>query len=156
MPHPTLAELAKMFDHSGTKLIVNQAEIDGAMAFDGFFSGGHIKNDYENLTFETVSGDTELIPGVELLEVPGHSFGQMAMKVDLPNDGTMIFCSDSIYLEESIEQRHWGSVVWDNREWLASLDKLLKIRDETDATLVFGHDSAQMTQLRTGVGNYYS
>ncbi|CAG7619474.1 N-acyl homoserine lactonase family protein [Leucobacter soli] len=154
--HMDHAGNAKLFDRDGTRFIVNQAELDGAMGFDGFFQGGHIKNDYQHIDFETVTGDVELIPGVKLLEVPGHSFGQMALQVDLPKDGTMIFTSDAVYLEETIEQRHWGSVVWDNRAWLNSLDKILKIRDETDATLVFGHDSGQMTQLRTGAGNYYS
>ena len=35
------------------------------------FTGAHLKTDYEGLNFETVSGDTEFLPGVTLIETPG-------------------------------------------------------------------------------------
>jgi glyoxylase-like metal-dependent hydrolase (beta-lactamase superfamily II) len=147
---------AKMFDNGHTQLLVNEIELTEAMAFDGFFSGGHIKSDYESLTFQTVTGDVEIVPGVTLLETPGHTWGTMSLKVDLPNDGTMIFTSDAVYLEETLEQRHWGSVVWDNRAWLQSVDKLVAIAEKENATMVFGHDAGQMATLRHGPDAYYS
>lgn len=146
---------AKLFDNGHTDLIVHEAEWRGASAFDGLFSGGHIKADYAHLPFRTVTGDTELLPGVHVLETPGHTWGTMSLYVDLPEDGPMIFTSDSIYLEESITDRNWGSAVWDSRAWLASVDKILALRDRTRATVVYGHDSRQMSMLRTGDAAYY-
>lgn len=154
--HMDHAGNAKFFDNGHTALYVNETELTEAKAIPGFFAGGHIKADFETLPFQTFSGDTEILPGVTLLEVPGHSWGTTAMQVDLPNDGTIIFTSDAIYLEETIEQRHWGSVVWDNRAWYRSVDKLLAIAEKTDAQLVFGHDAAQMGALRTSEHGYYS
>ncbi|WP_285362892.1 N-acyl homoserine lactonase family protein [Microbacterium sp. LMC-P-041] len=147
---------AKLFDNGHTRLVVNETELTEALAFDGFFSGGHIKRVYEGLTFDTVSGDVEIVPGVTLLETPGHTWGTMSLKVDLPNDGPMIFTSDAVYLEESLEQRHWGSAVWDNRAWLRSVDRLVAIAEKENATMVFGHDAAQMATLRHGPDAFYS
>lgn len=147
---------AKLFDNGHTQLIVNETEWREARAFDGFFSGGHIKADYENLDFQTVSGDIEIVPGVSLIETPGHTWGMMSLMVDLPNDGPIIFTSDAVYLEESLEQRHWGAVVWDNRAWLSSVDKLLALQEKTGAMMVFGHDSQQIATLRTSPGSFYS
>jgi N-acyl homoserine lactone hydrolase len=154
--HMDHAGNAKLFDNGHTRLVVHETELKEALEFDGFNIGGHIKADYEKLIFDTVKGDTEIIPGVTLLETPGHTWGTMSLQIDLPNDGTMIFTSDAIYLEETLEQRHWGTVVWDNRKWLESVDKILRVAQQTDATMVFGHDSKQLSTLRTSPDSYYS
>ncbi|MCA1696171.1 MAG: hypothetical protein LC749_16430, partial [Actinobacteria bacterium] len=46
-----------------------------AFGIEGPCSGGHLKADYENLSFETIAGDTEILPGVTLLQTPGHTPG---------------------------------------------------------------------------------
>ena len=59
------------------------------------------RSDYEGLEFETVSGDTGFLPWVTLIETPGHTPGTMALRVDLANEGTMLFTSDAIYMGDS-------------------------------------------------------
>jgi N-acyl homoserine lactone hydrolase len=72
-----------MFQGNGPRLVVNDKEREFALGFEGLFTGAHLKTDYEGLDFETVSGDTEFLPGVTLIEAPGHTPGTMALKVDL-------------------------------------------------------------------------
>ena len=91
----------KMFEGTNAKLVCHQREKDFAFNFDGLFTGAHLKTDYEGLEFETVSGDTEILPGVTLLETPGHTIGCMSMQVELPDSGTMIFTSDAVYMGDS-------------------------------------------------------
>jgi N-acyl homoserine lactone hydrolase len=89
------------FAGTGPRLVCNDKEKAWAFGYPGEFNGAHLKADYEGLEFETVSGDTEFLPGVTFIEAPGHTPGTMAMKVDLPETGTMIFTSDALCMGES-------------------------------------------------------
>jgi glyoxylase-like metal-dependent hydrolase (beta-lactamase superfamily II) len=61
----------------------------------------------------------------------------------------MIFTSDAVYMKASYGPPPVGAaIVWDNQAWLRSVDKLRGIAERTDATLVFGHDPDQWSQLR--------
>lgn len=148
---------AQMFRGTPARLVCHQKEYDFGFGFDGPASGGHLKADYADLAWETVSGDTEILPGVTLLEAPGHTAGCMAMQVDLPDSGTMIFTSDAVYLGKA-----YGPPVvpqagpYDMAQFLSSVAKLRAIQERTDATMVFGHDAAQMRELRVAPQGYYT
>lgn len=138
-----------MFRNSSVRLVCHQDEYDGAFGFDGPFLGAHLKADYEGLKFDTVRGDTEILPGVTLIETPGHTWGTMSMRVDLPDTGTMIFTSDAVYMSDSYGPPPTpAAIVWDGQKWLSSVEKLRSIAEQTDATMVFGHDPEQIHQLR--------
>lgn len=140
---------AGMFKDTGAKLIVNDKEKEFAFGFDGLFTGAHLKTDYEDLDLETVSGDTELLPGITLLEAPGHTPGTMAMQVDLPDTGTMIFTSDAIYMGDSYGPPVTpAAIVNDLTAFYASVEKIRGVAERTDATVVFGHDAQQLRSLR--------
>ena len=61
----------KMFEGTNAKLVCHEREKDFAFNFDGLFTGAHLKTDYEGLEFETVSGDTEFLPGRHAAGDPG-------------------------------------------------------------------------------------
>jgi len=148
---------AKMFGNTGAKLVCHQREKDFAFGFDGLFTGAHLKTDYEGLEFETVSGDTEFLPGVTLIETPGHTVGCMSMQVDLPDTGTMIFTSDAVYLGESYGPPATPAAIVNNLEdFYASVEKLRGIEQRTGAQMVFGHDAEQIKQLRTAPKDSYT
>ena len=71
------------------------------------------------------------------------------MQVDLPDTGTMIFTSDAVYMGDS-----WGppatpaAIVNDMEQFYSSVEKLRGIQEQTNATMVFGHDAEQIHQLR--------
>ena len=79
----------------------SKSEHDFAFGYDGVFKGGHLKSDYDGLKWETVDGNAEILPGVTLIQVPGHTAGTMAMQVDLPDTGTMLFTSDAVFMGDT-------------------------------------------------------
>lgn len=94
---------------------------------------------------------------MSVIHTPGHTWGTMSLQLDLENDGTKIFTSDAVYLQES-----WGppavgaAIVWDNVRWLESVEKLRGIADRTGAEVIFGHDAEQRKSLRLAPDGYYS
>lgn len=141
---------AQFFKDSSAKLVVSKAEKDFAQNFEGPFNGAHLKVDYEGLEFDTVEGDTEILPGVTLLQTPGHTVGTMSMQVELEDTGTMIFTSDAVYMGDSYGTPAIpAGIVANLEDWFTSVEKLKGIQEKTDATMVFGHDAEQIHQLRT-------
>lgn len=146
-----------MFKNTNAKLVCHQKEKDFAFGFEGLFTGAHLKTDYEDLNFETVSGDTEILPGVTLLETPGHTVGCMSMQVDLPDSGTMIFTSDAVYMGDSYGPPVTpAAIVNDMGQFFESVEKLRGIQERTNATMVFGHDPDQIHQLRVAPEGSYT
>jgi glyoxylase-like metal-dependent hydrolase (beta-lactamase superfamily II) len=147
--HQDHAGNLRLLADAGAKVMCSKDELDGALGFEGPYQGAHIKSDYEGVEFETFSGDIEIVPGVRVLQSPGHTWGMCSLQVDLPKSGTILFTSDAVYRSEN-----WGppvvgsSIVWDNRAWESSLERLRTIANRTDAMLVFGHDGEQMDELR--------
>jgi glyoxylase-like metal-dependent hydrolase (beta-lactamase superfamily II) len=145
-----------MFAKTGAKLICNDKEKEFAFGYEGVFNGAHLKTDYEGLDFQTVSGDTELLPGVTLIEAPGHTPGTMSMKVDLPESGSMIFTSDAVYMGDSYGPPSTpAAIVNDLSAWYASVEKIRGLAEKSDATVVFGHDAAQLRSMRLAPTGFY-
>ncbi|MBO2449909.1 N-acyl homoserine lactonase family protein [Actinomadura barringtoniae] len=154
------------FDHAGnvrqfagtsTRLVCNDKEKEFAFGISGAFEGAHLKSDYEGLDFETVSGDTEILPGVTLVEAPGHTPGTMAMAVDLPDTGMMIFTSDAVYLGDSYGPPATpAAIVNDLGAWYSSVEKIRLLAEKNDATVVFGHDADQLRGMRRAPEGFYS
>lgn len=146
----------RMFASTGARLVCNDKEKEFAFGFPGAYSGAHLKADYEGLEFETVSGDTELLPGVTLIEAPGHTPGTMAMRVDLPESGTMIFTSDAVYMGDSYGPPATpAAIVNDLAAWYASVEKIRTIAERGDAKVIFGHDAEQLWAMRRAPDGFY-
>ena len=147
----------RTFAGSGARLVCNDKEKEFAFGYDGAFNGAHLKADYEGLDFETVSGDVEFLPGVTLLEAPGHTPGTMSMQVELADSGTMIFTSDAIYMGDSYGPPATpAAIVNDLGAWYSSVEKIRGIAEKTDATVVFGHDADQLRSLRLAPEGFYT
>jgi N-acyl homoserine lactone hydrolase len=139
----------RMFEKTGARLVCNDKEKEFAFGYDGLFNGAHLKAYYEGLDFETVSGDAEFLPGVTLLEAPGHTPGTMSMQVELADSGTMIFTSDAIYMGDSYGPPATpAAIVNDLGAWYSSVEKIRGIAEKTDAMVIFGHDAAQLRGMR--------
>jgi N-acyl homoserine lactone hydrolase len=147
----------RTFAGSGARLVCNDKEKEFAFGYDGAFNGAHLKADYEGLDFETVSGDVEFLPGVTLLEAPGHTPGTMSMQVELADSGTMIFTSDAIYMGDSYGPPATpAAIVNDLGAWYSSVEKIRGIAEKTDATVIFGHDADQLRGLRLAPEGFYT
>ena len=107
----------------------------------------------KDLTYIEVSGDTQLFPGLTLLETPGHTPGQMSLLVELPESGTVILTSDTISRPEELQQGFAG--YW--REDLAerSARRLMALADDREAFVIFGHCPRQWPTLKK-IPDFYS
>ena len=69
-----------------------------------------IKRPFEGIEMTTVSGETEIIPGVRVFETFGHSPGHQSVEVDTKN-GSYICCGDSLFVLDNlnpIEEIHYN------------------------------------------------
>lgn len=148
---------ARMFDNGKTRLIAHSNELEGVKSLNGKDAGAHLFSEFSELNIAPISGDTEIVPGVSVIETPGHTWGTMSLRIDLPNDGTKIFTSDAIYLEESYGPPAAGAaIVWDNLQWLESVEKIRKISRASNAEVIFGHDEHQVERIRWAPDSYYT
>ena len=147
----------RMFEGTNATLVCNDKELEFATGYPGAFNGAHLKADYQGLSFQTVSGDAEFLPGVTFLHAPGHTVGTMSMQVDLADSGTMIFTSDAIYMGDSYGPPSTpAAIVNDLTAWYSSVEKIRGIAERTDATVVFGHDAEQLRSMRRAPEESYT
>ena len=97
-----------------------------------------------------VDGDTELLPGLELIETSGHVPGHQSVLVRLPRTGTVLLTIDAVAFSKDFtrDEQDVGSAP-DAAAVYASTIKLLDLAEREHAGLViFGHDHAQWNELR--------
>ncbi|WP_027482353.1 N-acyl homoserine lactonase family protein [Deinococcus pimensis] len=95
-----------------------------------------------------VDGDTELLPGLELIETSGHVPGHQSVLVRLPGTGAVILTVDAVPFREHFTRDGTGGGP-DDEAVRASVVKLMDLAErEQDALVVFGHDRAQWETLR--------
>jgi N-acyl homoserine lactone hydrolase len=96
--------------------------------------------DLPEIEYRFVDGDTELLPGIELVATPGHAAGHQSVVVrGLANTGTLILTADAAHTHREFEEELVAGTE-DDAELLASIRKLKRIRDAEDATIVTCHD----------------
>ncbi len=102
--------------------------------------------DWPDRDYLLVDDDTEIGPGFHVLLVPGHTIGQLAFLLELPNTGTVLLTSDAISRPAEIEERF--ATAPHPRRARASAERLMKLAEETDAFVIYGHDPEQWKWLK--------
>lgn len=100
----------------------------------------------EGLRYELIEGEPELFPGVQVILTPGHAPSHQSLLLRL-SEGNVILCSDAIFLQDNLDHDAWGGYA-DPDEARSSAQKLLRIAQEENAMLIYGHDPAQWETLR--------
>jgi N-acyl homoserine lactone hydrolase len=98
-----------------------------------------------------VDGDTQLLPGLELIETSGHVPGHQSVLVRLPKTGAMLLPIDAVPFGAGFtrDEQADGSDP-DAKAIRASTMKLLDLVEREQIGLViFGHDQAQWDTLKT-------
>src|SRR2546423_5610480 len=97
-----------------------------------------------------VDGDTELLPGLELIETSGHVPGHQSVLVRLPHTGPVLLTIDAVARQESFTpDRQAGPRDVDGAGAIASTRKLLNLAEREQVSLViFGHDGEQWATLK--------
>jgi N-acyl homoserine lactone hydrolase len=97
--------------------------------------------DLPELNYRLIEGDQELLPGIELVVTPGHAPGHQSLVLrGLENTGTVILTSDAAHTHIEFEEERVDGTP-DPETILASIQKLKRIRDAENATLLLNHDA---------------
>ena len=105
-----------MYDHCGNakrlpnaRFIVQQKELEYAGNPHPLFAGAYHSSLFENIHFDVIDGDYELMAGIDLIFTPGHSAGCQSVAVDTEVGKTIItgFCC----LEENFSAPSAGAWV---------------------------------------------
>jgi N-acyl homoserine lactone hydrolase len=112
--------------------------------------------DHPSLRYRLIDGDTELLPGLTLLETSGHAPGHQSVLVRLPQTGLILLTIDAVMLQRLFtpDRKKWP--IDDNEEQLrASTRKLLELVErEQVALVIFGHDGQQWQTLKRAPDYY--
>jgi N-acyl homoserine lactone hydrolase len=106
---------------------------------------GPLFESYQERIREVEEG-VQIIPGVEILDAPGHSAGTIAVKVDT-DDGIAVVTGDSIQNATVAVERRNALVFWSDEIATRTIDKLVKIAD----VIYPGHDQAFRIDARNNV-----
>lgn len=96
-----------------------------------------------------VDGDTELLPGLELIETGGHVPGHQSVLLRLPETGAVLLTADAVPFAEGFTRDATGDGSPDGEAMRASTVKLLELAErERVGLVIFGHDAAQWEGLK--------
>jgi N-acyl homoserine lactone hydrolase len=98
-----------------------------------------------------VDGDTELLPGLELIETSGHVPGHQSVLVRLPKTGTVLLPIDAVPFSAGFTRDAQDDPENPDAAAIrASTIKLLELVEREQIGLViFGHDNPQWATLKT-------
>ena len=97
-----------------------------------------------------VDGDTELLPGLELIETSGHVPGHQSVLVRLPKTGAIVLTVDAVPFGEGFTRNAQDDGNNPDAEAIrASTTKLIDLVErEHIALVIFGHDIEQWKGLK--------
>jgi N-acyl homoserine lactone hydrolase len=150
-------------DHAGYHDVFTRAELVVQHDHYALARGGHARYaaarahwDHPALRYRLIEGDTELLPGLLLIETSGHAPGHQSVLVHLPQTGKVLLAIDAVVLQRlfTADRRAWPTD--DNEEQLrASTRKLLDLVErEHVALVIFGHDGEQWQTLKKAPAYY--
>lgn len=110
---------------------------------------------HANSRFDTVDGDVELAPGIQLIHTPGHAIGHYSVLVRFANRKPMLFTIDAAYTKRSLLTLCQSSFHIDPVAGVNSMKRLRDLAKDLDADLMFSHDAESFASYRTG-RDFYS
>ena len=99
-----------------------------------------------------VDEDFDLGPGFKVLHAPGHTPGELALLIDLPETGSVLLTSDAISRESEVAEGCLDST--NPEEALATAHRILKLAKDRDAFVIYGHGPEQWGQLKKAPESY--
>ncbi|CDZ69511.1 AttM/AiiB family protein [Neorhizobium galegae bv. orientalis] len=98
---------------------------------------------------DPVSGDRDVFGdgSVTMLAMPGHTKGETALLVKLPQSGPVLLSGDVVHFEEQIGNNGVPPFNIDRAESLASMERMNRIAKQLNAKLVVQHDANDISKL---------
>ena len=150
-------------DHTGyhaaftnAELIVQRQHYELARSGYRRFAATRSQWDHPALRYRLVEGDTQLLPGLELIETSGHVPGHQSVLVHLPETGPVLLTIDAVTQQRSFTpDREAGPLDEDEEMLRASTRKLLNlVQREQVPLIIFGHDGEQWQTLKKAPDYY--
>lgn len=144
-------------DHAGHHEAFTNAQFVMQRAHDAAARGGLERLaivrphwDAPGLRYRLIDGDTELLPGLTLIETSGHVPGHQSVLVRLPHTGPVLLAIDAVSLQSLFTPDRAATPNDADAEGVrTSTRKLLDIAEREHAALVvFGHDGVQWRTLK--------
>ncbi len=93
-------------------------------------------------TLSLFTGQSTLAPGIELIEVGGHTPGQLIVTVAAPDGDTAVLASDALHFYEEVERDRPFAITADLPAMYRAYDTLAQLASQPGTHLVAGHDPA--------------
>jgi glyoxylase-like metal-dependent hydrolase (beta-lactamase superfamily II) len=152
--HLHLDHAGGLYHFAGTEtpVYVHRRELEHAYLSAKSSAGdiAYFAPDFDHdLNWQIVHGDRQLLAGIDLLHIPGHSPGLLGAHIERDKTDLLI-AGDEAFLAENYEegQEMASSLVSDSRDWEQSRRKLLDIERRTGATVLYGHDMENFEELQ--------
>ena len=143
------------FDGTDVPVYVHEREIEFAYLSAKTPAGAnaYLAADFDHdLNWQVVHGseDRQLLPGIELLHLPGHTPGLLGARLETEAHGTVLIAGDVAFLRANYEEDApmGASLVVDSVAQQSSRRRLQELERRTDATVLCGHDPHQVETLR--------
>lgn len=138
------------FEGTDTPIYVHEEELKfayySAKSREG--SIAYVSEDFDrDLNWHVVHRERQLVEGIELLHLPGHTPGLLGALVDTAPP--LLIAGDEAFFETNYreEQEMGASLLWGSRAWAESLRKLQDVERRHGATVLFGHDRNQIEAI---------
>jgi len=93
-------------------------------------------------TLSLFTGRSTLAAGIELVEVGGHTPGQLIVNVAAPGGDTVVLASDALHFYEEVERDRPFAILADLPGMYLAYDTLAQLASQPGTHLVAGHDPA--------------
>lgn len=145
-------------DHSGNhdlfgnaEFVIQRRHYELAKAGHPRFAANRAAWDHPSLRYRLIDGDTELVPGVELLETSGHVPGHQSVLVRLPLRGAVLLAADAVMHRSMADPETREMFITDMDDEPAIRRSTRKVSEvaerESVVFVVYGHDSEQWATL---------
>jgi len=144
------------FEGTETPIVVHEQELKYAYysaktdAGDDAYLAGDFDRD---LNWTPVHRDRrQLVDGLELIHLPGHTPGLLGVQLELDDAGTVILAGDQAYSRANYDQGRLmgGQLLWSNRDWHESLRTVKDLERRHDAQVLCGHAPEDLEALQNG------
>lgn len=99
--------------------------------------------------YHLLDEDVELAPGIEVIQLPGHTPGLLGLVVH-SDDNTYILPSDALYSTANYgPPAQLSGTFYDNLTFMKSIEKVRKIAEKYNATIFFSHDGEFFKTVKT-------
>lgn len=133
-----------------------QAQAQVRMNPDPLTHGGYVKRDLDVTVkqYHMVEEDFELLPGVEIINLPGHTPGLLGLVVHLES-GVYILPQDCVYTSEIFGPPAKASgLLYDSLSYFSSIEKVRRLQKKYHANVIFAHDADFFKTLKTAPAYY--